>query len=194
MKNGTIMNENLIPVIRLRDFQFNEEILLLRPIYIKNDEIKYTLVIEITQEYLVSASTKRVVRKCCAIFGTSLEESIRLSREITGATNKLPIAIGSTTKPFVLIPTSSPDRHYTTWIALKAIKRFEKTSTFNCMVTLMNNYTFVADISTSSIHTQISRAFIIDLHYATLNYQPSARIIHKNFTTVNKTEILLHNF
>lgn len=189
-KNGKAMSEYSISVIRLRDFQFNEEILLFQPIKLQDDELKYTLVIEVSQRYLVSASTKRVVRKCCAIFGTSLEESTRLSRDITGASNKLPIAIGSTAKPFVLIPTASPGRQYTSWIALKAIRHFNPSPSHICDITLINNFKFTADISTSSIHTQIARAFIIDLHYATLNYQPSSKMQHKSFTTIDARTII----
>lgn len=183
------MSDYLIPVIRLKDFQFNEEILLLQPINLKNDDTKYTLIKEVSQEYLVNASTKRVVRKCCAVFGTSLEEATRLSREITGASNKLPIVIGPTSNPFVLIPTSSPDRHFTSWISLTAIKKFDAFPTYNCEILLTNLSTFKSEISTSSIHTQIARAFIIHAHYATLTHQPATSLTNKNFTSVSQNSI-----
>lgn len=183
------MSENLIHVIRLKDFQFNEEILMFDPVTVNEDDLKYTLVTETTQEYLVSASTKRVIRKCCAIFGTSLEETTRLSKEITGASNKLPIVIGPTSSPFVLIPTASPDRLYTSWIALKAIKHIDPQPTFNCKIKLINGHEFTANISTSSINSQMTRAMIIDSYYSTLNLQPPKSLKHKHFTSVDRRSI-----
>lgn len=183
------MNESneFLTVIRLKDFQFNEDILVLEPW--KYDDKKFTLVIETEQEYLVHASTKRVVKKCCSIFGTSLEGATRLSKEITRANSKLPIAIGPTTKPFVLFPTLSPDRAFTRWISFTSITWYDPGALYECEVTLKNGLSYKTNISTSSLQTQLSRALLIYRYYETLNHQPMNKLSQKPFMQIDRDSL-----
>lgn len=182
--NGT---KNELTVIRLNDFQFNEEILVLEPW--KYDNKKFTLVIETEQEYLVHASAKRVVKKCCAIFGTSLEGTTRLSKEITRANSKLPIAIGPNAKPFVLFPTLSPDRIFTRWISFSGIVWYDPGALYECTITLKNGLDYKTNISTSSLQTQMSRSLLISRYYSTLNNQPANKFTQKSFMSIDRDSL-----
>lgn len=165
------MNEKNLNIITLKEFQFNEEILILEPTTINTK--KHTLVIEKNTEYLVFASARRIINKCCATFGTSLTEARTLSKRITRAHNKLPICLGTTAQPFVIFPTLSPSKEYTIWIAYSAITWYQPSATMDCDITLKNNSSFTTNISTSSLQTQIARSTIIHRHYESLNRMPS---------------------
>lgn len=180
------LNEKL-NVIRLKDFQFSEDILVLEPW--KYDDKKFTLVIEKDQEYLVHASTKRVVKRCCSIFGTSLEVATRLSKEVTRAKSKLPIAIGPASTPFVLFPTLSPDRLFTRWISFTGITWYDPGALYECEIIFTNGLSYKTNISTSSLQTQLSRSLLIYRYYTTLNNQQTTPFSHKPFMNIQRDSL-----
>lgn len=178
---------DVLTVIRLKDFQFSEDILILEPW--KYDDKKFTLVIEKEQQYLVHASTKRVVKRCCSIFGTSLEVTTRLSKEITRANSKLPIAIGPASKPFVLFPTLSPDRIFTRWISFTSISWYDPGALYECDLTFSNGLSYKANISTSSLQTQLSRSLLVYRYYTTLNNQQTKILSHKPIMHIKRDSL-----
>ncbi|MFB9218880.1 competence protein ComK [Kurthia sibirica] len=172
------MKKNHLPIISLKDFQFNEEIQILKPKAL--NEKKHTLVIERRTEYLVFASARRVVNKCCATFGTSLNEARAFSRTITQATNKLPICLGTTSHPFVLFPTLSASKESAIWISYNAVQWFHPSSSVDCSITLYNNRSFITNISTASIQTQMARSTIINRYFKQLDRISSPQKLTSN--------------
>lgn len=181
------MTHTNLPVILLKDFHFTTDILVFEPWNL--DKKRFTLVKEVQQEYLVFASTKRVIRKCCATFGTSLEETTKLSKHITQAANKLPIAIGPTSKPFVLLPTLSPDRAYTRWISFDAILGFESGKPFDCPITLLNGEKYITNISTSSLQSQIARSLMVKRYYKSLNLKSMNSLANKEIMHIDRKSL-----
>lgn len=170
------MKGSNLPVITLEQFRFNNEIQLLSPISFKAYPQRFTYVLEKKREYLVQASTRRVIKKCCFMFGTSLDEALRFSRTITNASNKLPIALGSYEQPYIFIPTLSPDRPYTMWISYHAILNCEINAKVDCTIQLDNHIRsfFKTNVSTATLQTQITRAMILERNYEKLkNLEPN---------------------
>lgn len=164
------MIKDRLPVILLEDFRFNDAIQVLEPVISKNNQQRFTYVLEKQRAYLIQSSIKRVIRKCCFLFGTSLDEALRFSRTITKATNKLPIVLGTTEQPYILIPTLSPDRPYTMWLAHHAILNCDVNSKVDCVVHLDNQIRpfFKTNVSTATLQTQLTRAMFLKRNYRLL--------------------------
>lgn len=182
------MSNSDLAIISLKDFQFNDEICVFEP-YTLYDNSRCTLVTEKQREYLVSASTRRVINRCCSTFGTSLEECTRLSKEVTGAANKLPISFGTMDSPTVLFPTLSPDRAYTSWVVLEKITRFSIGAATNAIIFFDGDKKFNSQISTSSLNSQIARSFVIKQHYSSINPRTLKNIDLTNFTKIDRKAI-----
>ncbi|MBM7700763.1 competence protein ComK [Kurthia huakuii] len=156
-----------LKIMELQHYTVSKELMLLEPRLLKGQ--RCTVVHERHRKYVVHASVKRVVSRVCALYGTSIQSSTILSKEITKGTKKLPIGLG-TIQPLILIPTASPSNSHTQWVVFDAIQNYAPAIFNECSIQLANGETHTLNLSYHSLRTQISHAHAIDKYFRTLNF------------------------
>ncbi|WP_010286823.1 competence protein ComK [Kurthia massiliensis] len=157
-----------LKMMDLQHFTISRDLMLLEPRIWKGQ--RCTLVYERDRTYVVLASVKRVISRACASYGTSLQTSTLLSKEITKGTKKLPIGLG-TKQPIILIPTSSPSNGHTQWVVYDAIQNYSPALYNECHIQFVNGDTFTLRLSYHSLRTQLSHAHAISKYFQALSVE-----------------------
>ncbi|WP_313893011.1 competence protein ComK [Psychrobacillus sp.] len=145
-------------------FIISFETAVLQPIQMNNKT--FTKVTKFSGESLVIGKKPYdIVRQSCSYYGSSFQQSVKLSREAIGKYHKLPAVIAHDYgNPCILIPTLSPKSDLNVWFSLKAIQSFHP-SKDGCSIILTNGQTLDVNSSTTTISRQIGFANILNMHF-----------------------------
>ena len=174
-----------LKIMELQHYTVSKDLMLLEPRLWKGQ--RCTVVHERHRKYVVHASVKRVVSRACALYGTSIQSSTLLSKEITKGTKKLPIGLGAV-QPMILIPTASPSNSHTQWVVFDAIQNYTPAIFNECDIQLSNGETHTLNLSYHRLRTQISHAHAIDKYFRTLNFEQ----LNSMYSPLFYGEVALH--
>lgn len=147
-----------------QSFIISFETAILQPIKMNNKT--FTKVTNFSGESMVIGKRPYdIVRQSCSYYGSSFQQSVKLSREAIGKYHKLPTVIAHDYgNPCILIPTLSPKSDLNVWFSLKAIQSFHPNKD-GCSIILTNGQTLDVSSSTTTISRQIGFANILNMHF-----------------------------
>lgn len=135
----------------LESYEINSHTVALLPI-----EGNYTKVIEEDSIYTVEKNTTEIINDSCKYFGSSFVGRKEGTKALMGISYKAPIIVEET-KNLIFFPTSSPRFENCTWISLKHVNNYLKSSQ-NSLVTFKNGKQLELEISYGSLENQVLRA------------------------------------
>ncbi|MFS0575570.1 competence protein ComK [Sporosarcina sp. 179-K 3D1 HS] len=133
---------------------------MLQPI---NDGKKVTTrIIERHRETIIPRKPIHVVRKSCDYYGGSLQGSTNTAKLKLGKHHKTPIIIAHDYgRPYIFLPTLSPQADQNVWISYHAIDYFESDES-GTKVHLENGKSVKVDISASTLYRQYTFAGFLE--------------------------------
>ncbi|WP_185907936.1 competence protein ComK [Psychrobacillus soli] len=106
-----------------------------------------------------------IVRHSCSYYGSSFQQSTKLSKEAIGNYLKLPILIAHDFgSPCILIPILSPRSDLNIWFSLGAIESFYP-SEDGCTIVLSNGQMIQVPSSPHTISRQLGFANLLNMHF-----------------------------
>ncbi|RSK26352.1 competence protein [Bacillus sp. HMF5848] len=120
------------------------------------DKQKFSRVIELEGEFVVTMSPQDIVERSCNYFGSSLRGRIAGTKAIMGITHKSPIVVDYTNGIY-LFPTTSPRQEKCAWISHAYVEEHRSNGSHNTTVIFKNNRSFHFPVSFGSFENQLYR-------------------------------------
>lgn len=145
-------------------FLVSFETAVLQPLVLNNKV--FTKVINYSgHSFVIGKKPYDIVRHSCSFYGSSFQQSVKLSREAIGNYLKLPIIIAHDYgNPCIFIPILSPKSDLNVWFAFRAIESFYPSGD-GCMIKLSNGQTVYVDSSPNTISRQVAFANLLNIHF-----------------------------
>ncbi|WP_166462426.1 competence protein ComK [Psychrobacillus vulpis] len=147
-----------------KSFLVSFETAVLQPIQMNNKI--FTKVTNISGETtIIGRKPYDIVRQSCSYYGSSFQQSVKLSKEALGNYHKLPTIIAHDYgNPCILIPTLSPKSDLNVWFSYRTIQSFHS-SEEGCVVVLTNGHSVLINSSAATISRQIAFANMLNIHF-----------------------------
>ncbi|TQR10644.1 hypothetical protein FG382_16340 [Psychrobacillus lasiicapitis] len=136
---------------------------VLQPVVI-NNKVFTKAISHSGESKIIGKKPYDVVRYSCSHYGSTIQQSTKLSKEAIGNYLKLPILIAHDFgSPCILIPILSPKSDLNVWFSLRAIESFYPSEDGSTIV-LSNGQTIQVPSSPQTISRQVGFANILNMH------------------------------
>ncbi|MFJ8066048.1 competence protein ComK [Psychrobacillus sp. NPDC096426] len=161
-----------------KSFLVSFDTAVLQPIVINNKV--FTKAISYSGESkIIGKKPYDIVRYSCSYYGSTFQQSTKLSKEAIGNYLKLPILIAHDFgSPCILIPILSPKSDLNTWFSLGAIESFYP-SEGGCTIVLANGQMIQVPSSPNTISRQVGFANLLNMHFL----KRMSHLVNKGFIT-----------
>lgn len=141
----------------------------------------YSKILEFDDEYISPSTPLQIIKEACGYFGVPYKGRKDGTKQMIGASRKIPIAI-SPTNSMYFFPTTSPDRPECIWVNYQHVNNYVKSSKDATLVLFSNNQSLEVPISRGSFNNQMAQT-------DTLRRTYSQRIEAMNLVYQNKMRL-----
>lgn len=103
----------------MNEYEINAQTLAIIPISDNKSKV-----IEVNGDYIINASTLKIVDESCRFFGSSYEGRFCGTKKLIGITHKSPIIVEESRK-IIFFPTKSPRLSSCAWLSFNNISEYE---------------------------------------------------------------------
>lgn len=139
----------------VKDYELSSLTMLMLPKFDCYGHI-YTKVLEEHREVIVKKSPRQIIESACIYFGSTIKGRQDATREITGFTHKVPIAV----EPYndiYFFPTHSPDLLENSWLSHSHIYQIKHVADKQTKVIFYNSQSCILDVTPGSLNNQLQR-------------------------------------
>jgi competence protein ComK len=116
----------------------------------------YSKIYELEGNYVSPFKPFDIIKKSCEYFASSYAGRKEGTKQLTGVTHKVPIAIDPTNFIY-FFPTTSPARSECIWISHQHVIDFQRNTPRQTLAIFQNKQTAIIPISRSSFESQMQR-------------------------------------
>jgi competence protein ComK len=143
---------------QIEEYEVNPCTMFIKPV-VYGSKI-YSQIFEVEDEYLSPFKPLDIIKNSC--FGSDYEGRKNGTRQLIGATHKIPIAIDPTNHIF-LFPTASPNRQECIWISLEHVNFPTRVSPQETLILFHNKQSYKFPVSYSTINNQVLKTSLLKL-------------------------------
>lgn len=116
----------------------------------------YSKILEIDDEYISPLTPLQIIKEACGYFGVPYKGRKDGTKQMIGASRKIPIAI-SPPNSMYFFPTTSPDKPECIWVNYQHVNKYVKSAKDATLVLFSNNKSYEIPISRGSFNNQMAQ-------------------------------------